>query len=291
MYLENVNKLLLNDREIKPYLEQITPRPAQLYSLGEDPRTWLALPKVAVVGSRKATPYGRAVTKQLVEALSRRGVVIISGLALGIDSIAHQTAISAGGLTVAILPTPLDSIYPASHLGLARQIIDSGGCILSEYPPGAPVYQVNFIARNRIVSGLADILLITEAVAKSGTMHTARFALEQGKTVMAVPGNISSPSSEGCNNLIKSGAIPVTNAGDILFALGIKESPEPRLPDLSKFSEHQQTLLKLISKGMSDQEDLAINSKLDGAQVVSALTGLELSGAVRPEGAGRWTLS
>jgi DNA processing protein len=282
-----VNTLTLSSTSYPEILKNIPQPPAQLFWLGAAPDEWLSKPRVAIVGSRKASYYGRGVTQKLATELAQAGVAIISGLALGIDSIAHQAALDANGLTVAVLPTPVEQIYPSSHLNLARQILGQGGTILSEYSNNYPGYKVNFIARNRIVSGLADVLLITEATLKSGTMHTARFALEQGKTVMVVPGNITSPGSEGCNNLIKSGAIPVTEVEDIFFALKLKPDRNSKHRKFDGSPEAQQ-LLQLILDGISDQEELALASKLDGATLGSNLTMLEITGHIRPTGAGHW---
>jgi DNA processing protein len=289
MNLGNVNTLTLKQPSFPAILAQIPQPPSQLFYLGEAPDKWLQLPKVAIVGSRKVSPYGRQVTTTIATELAAAGVVIISGMALGVDSLAHQAALETRGLTVAVLPTALDNIYPASHLNLARRIIEGGGTIFSEYSAGEEIYKQNFIIRNRLLSGLADILLITEAAVNSGTLHTARFALEQGKTVMVVPGNITSPTSEGCNNLIKSGAVPVTSVEDILFGLGFKTRKKRR----RQFSGTQQEekILKLIQEGIETQEELAVAAKLDGPTIASALTGLEISGAVRPHGNGRWSLA
>ncbi len=196
----------------------------------------------------------------------------------------------AEGCTVAVLPTPLDQIYPASHQNLASQIIKQGGALVSEYPPGAVAYKENFIARNRIVSGLADGLLITEAAANSGTLHTVRFALEQAKTVMAVPGNITSPASEGCNNLIKSGALAVTSVNDICFAMGWSMESQAAPTNFAEDSK-EAVILDLLGQGIADQEDLALKAELDAATLGSVLTMLEINGHIRPLGAGKWTLA
>lgn len=198
-----VKKITLADSAYPTVLREIAAPPKQLYYLGAPPDTWLARPRVAIVGSRGVTPYGKAVTEQLAGQLAERGITIISGLALGVDAVAHTAAIAAGGMHIAVLANGLDEIYPASNTNLARQLLSSGGTIISEYPEGTPSFKQNFVARNRIVTGLCDALLITEATEKSGTLHTARFALEQGKDVLVVPGNITSPTSVGCNNLIK----------------------------------------------------------------------------------------
>jgi len=291
MLLSKVNTLKLSDPGYPEPLRNIAGIPKRLFFVGTPPSDWIGQPCVAVVGSRKASGYGRSVTETITGQLASHGVVIISGLALGIDSVAHRAALARGGRTVAVLPTSLDNIYPSSHLSLAREIIENRGTIVSEYPAGSEAYKLNFVARNRIVSGLSRILLITEAAVNSGTMHTARFALDQGKTVMAVPGNINQPGSEGCNNLIKSGAVPVTDAGDVLFALGISPGESSKRGYPKGLSDAQKDLLDLIAEGVADQEALALASGLRGGEIGAALTGLEISGAVRPMGAGHWTLA
>jgi DNA processing protein len=247
-------------------------------------------PRVAIVGSRKMSAYGEQVTKRLTGELARAGVVIVSGLALGVDAAAHKATLDAGGITIAVLPTSVENIYPASHHGLAERIVEGGGTLISEYASNSPVYMVNFMARNRIISGLSDVVVITEAALKSGSLHTARFALDHGKTVMAVPGNITSPTSQGCNNLIKSGAIPVTGADDVLFAMGFKPV-KSKAPQIFRGGELEQKLLELIAGGATSQEALALASGRDSTEVISALTLLEVSGHIRPQGAGSWTLS
>jgi DNA processing protein len=283
-----VNTLKLGEPGFPELLAQIPHPPQQVFWQGRSPEEWLNLPKIAVVGSRKITPYGRTTTSKLVSDLARAGVVIISGLAYGVDVTAHQAALAAGGTTAAVLPAGLDSIYPAAHANLARQIAEKG-TLITEYPAMTATYPGNFIARNRIISGLADVLLITEAALKSGSLHTARFALEQGKTVMAVPGNITSPFSEGCNNLIKSGAVPVTSADDIFFALRINISESK--PRTIAGSPHEQLVFGFIREGISAQEEIAAAARLEGAQLASVLTMLELSGHIRPAGSGNWVAS
>ncbi|MEX1995248.1 MAG: DNA-processing protein DprA [Candidatus Saccharimonadales bacterium] len=283
----NVNSLKHDDSDYPQILKNIPDAPKQLFWTGSPMSEWLDCPKVAIVGSRKASAYGRQVTTEITGQLARTGVIIISGLAYGIDSIAHQVALEAGGRTVAVLPTGLDKIYPAAHQNLARQITDSGGTLISEYAPGSEVFKLNFIARNRIVSGLSDALLITAAAINSGSLHTAQFALAQGKTVMAVPGNITSPGSVGCNNLIKSGAVPVTDVDDVFFTLNIKSTDKIR-PKPFRGSGDEEKVLQLIRQGLSAQEDLAQAAGLTGPVVASALTMLEISGYIRPAGGGQW---
>jgi DNA processing protein len=221
--------------------------------------------------------------------LARAGVLIISGLALGVDSIAHKAALDAGGLTLAVLPSPIEQIYPASHQQLAERIVAQGGALVSEYPAGAPLYRLNFVERNRIASGLCDALLITEAAAKSGTLHTANFALEQGKAVLAVPGNITSPTSVGTNNLIKTGATPVTSADDVLQALGL-ETGKAAKPIPKGETPNEQLLIDLLADGISDGAELLARSTLGVVHFNQALTMLEIRGHIRALGANRWAL-
>src|SRR5688572_8235522 len=188
LFCMKIKKLTLNQQFFPEKLLTLHDAPKQLFVAGADLSEILQRPAVAIVGSRKVTSYGRAVTAQLAGELARAGVVIISGLAIGVDAIAHRAALDNHGLTIAVLPSSLDHIYPASHYALAQEIVDKGGALISEYPEGAAIaYKGNFIARNRIVSGLSDAVLITEAAEKSGTLHTADFALQQGKDVLAVP--------------------------------------------------------------------------------------------------------
>lgn len=282
-----VNRLKRDDSDFPENLRQIPSSPKEMYLLGSPFASWIARPKVAIVGSRKVSSYGREVTERLAGELAAVGVVIISGLALGIDSIAHKAALDAGGLTVAVMPGGLDRIYPASHRNLARQILNQGGALISEYPVGANIFKQNFIARNRLVSGLSDALLVTEAAAASGTIHTARFALDQGKSVMAVPGNITSPMSIGTNNLIKSGALAVTSADDIFFALGI-DPARHKAQRVFKGSLLEEKALELLRSGVSSQEELALALGIDGSQLGPVLTMLEINAYIRPAGGGFW---
>lgn len=284
----NVKKLTLTSTEFPEPLRHIPSPPKQLYVLG-DIQTLLQSPRVAVVGSRKVSPYGRAVTESLTGELAGKGIVIISGLALGVDAVAHRAALDGGGKTLAVLPTSLDNIYPSSHRDLAKKILTGGGALVSEYDSGMPGLKKNFIERNRLVSGLSDAVLITEAAQKSGTLHTANFALEQGRTVMAVPGNITSAGSEGTNNLIKSGALPVTEASDIFEALHLTPKDLQRqLPLGSNAAE--QAILDYMQTGISDATALMKAAGMTPAEFGRTLTMLEITGRITPLGAGQWRI-
>lgn len=284
-----VKKLTVDNSAYPNSLTEIAQPPRQLFVQSENWEDLLSRPRIAVIGSRKVSAYGRLVTAKLAGELAAQGIAIVSGLALGVDGIAHQAALDAGGLTIAVLPTSLEKIYPASHHNLAQNILKQGGALVSEYESGAEVYKTNFVARNRIVAGISAAVLITEAAEKSGSLHTARFALEQGIDVLAVPGNITSPTSAGTNNLIKSGATPVTSTEDILHALGVR--PGQVSTKITSANPDEQLLLDLLGQGTTDGAELLLVSKLSVEAFNHTLTLLEITGKVRPLGANQWSLS
>lgn len=283
----DVKKLLYKAGGYPEPLRHISSPPKELFATGEL-NELLARPRVAIVGSRKVSIYGRNVTTMLAGELARQGVVIISGLALGVDAIAHRAALEAGGLTLAVLPGPIEMILPGSHQNLAMEIIKQGGALVSEYPEGSVPFKTNFVARNRIVAGLCDALLITEAAEKSGSLHTARFALEQGKDVLAVPGNITSPVSVGTNNLLKAGAVPVTSTEDVLHVLNLKPAVKART--IKGANPAEQLLIDLLSKDTTDGAELLIRSDLEVGEFNQTLTMLEITGKIRSLGTNQWTL-
>jgi DNA processing protein len=285
-----VKSLTLNHSMFPDRLRNIPMPPEQLFVKGSNVKELINThPCVAIVGSRKVSAYGSTVTSMLAGELAKAGVVIISGLALGVDSIAHKAALNAGGLTIAVLPCGLDKVYPYRHRELAEQIIRQGGALITEYEQGANIYQANFIARNRIVSGLSNAVLITEAAARSGTLSTARFALEQGIEVLAVPGNITSPTSAGTNSLIRTGATPVTQVDDILHVLGIKRAKTARKAPTSN-NPDEQTLLDLLYRGVQDGAEVLEKSGQDISRFNQNLTMLEIRGQIRPLGNNQWEL-
>lgn len=260
-----------------------------LYVCGASLADLLERPRVAIVGSRKVSSYGKAVTTQLARELAELGVVVVSGLAIGIDGLAHGAAVEAGGQSIAVLPAGCDRIYPAGHANLAERIIEHGGALVSEYSSGSIPYKQNFIARNRIVAGLSDAVLITEAAEKSGSLHTARFALEQGVDVLCVPGNITSATSRGTNTLIKAGAAPATDVDDVLHVLGL----ERRATITNKVrgsNAHEQLVLDVLQEGITDGAELLSHSKLDIAQYNQVMTMLEIRGKIRPLGNNQWAV-
>ena len=285
-----MKKLTLHAKNFPRLLKAIPGAPQELYVLGDSFEDLMTRPCLAVVGSRRASPYGRRVTDSLVSDLSRQGMVIVSGLAYGIDSIAHASTLAAGGKTIAVLPGGLDNIYPVSHQKLAEQILTSGGALVSEYPPGTSAYKHHFIARNRIISGLSSAVLITEAAEKSGSLHTANFALEQGRDVMAVPGSIYNQLSAGTNRLIRTGATPITCAQDVLDVLGLEQIALELDDILAGRSPAEQKVLGLLGGGSTDDSTLFEKSRLDVSLFNRTLTGLEIAGIIKRVGASTWAL-
>jgi len=250
------------------------------------------MPMLSVVGSRKPTAYGAAICAQLVREVAAKGVCIVSGLALGTDSIAHSAALEVGGRTIAVLPSGLNKIYPRTHQHLAEDIIAKGGALISEYPPEDSVAQkYNFIARNRIIAGLSSATLIPEAAIKSGSLHTAQFALECGNDILAVPGLITNPQAEGCHNLIKAGAQLVASADDILNYYKLSSSNNRAKIDFEANSPEEHAILSLIANGVTDGEELQLQSGLPVDKFSQTLTMLEITGRISPQGANTWHIN
>lgn len=268
-------------------LTHIADAPKRLYIIGLLPTERRV--SVAIVGTRKPTSYGKEVTYQIAYELAKRGVVIVSGLALGVDGIAHRAALDAGGTTIAVLGNGLPRIYPASHRQLAQEIVQKGGAILSEYEPETPSYPNQFLERNRIVSGLSDAVLITEATLRSGTMSTAAHALGQGKDVAVVPGNITSPSSAGCNTLLRQGATPITRPEDVLELIAPELLDEQTSLTLTATPE-EAAVLELLKAGTRDGDELQRQSNLAPHVFSTTLTMLEINGHIRSLGGNQWSL-
>jgi DNA processing protein len=285
--MHKINEFSPQDNNFTQIITHLADSPKKLYYLGELPKE--RKPTVAIVGTRKPTKYGIEVTHRLAFDLAKRGVIIVSGMALGVDGIAHRAALEAGGMTIAVLGNGLDTLYPSSHQQLGKDIIKSGGAIISEYDPDVPAYPANFLARNRIVSGLSDAIIITEAAARSGTLNTAGHALEQGKDIFVVPGNITSPLSAGCNALLRQGAIPVTSAQDVLEVIAPELlSPQARLA--LGDNPLQTKIIQLLQSGIRDGDQLQQESETPASAFATELTMMELSGHIRNLGGNQWTL-
>ena len=249
---------------------------------------------LAVVGTRKITNYGKTVIPELISPLVDSGATVVSGMALGIDYEAHRVAINKGRRTVAVLGGGLDdmTIYPRHHVLLAKQIIDQGGALVSEYPIGTPSFKQNFIARNRIIAGMAVATVVVECGLKSGTLITAKYALEQNRSVYAVPGPIYSPQSLGPNNLIKMGAKPMTSASDVLEDLNLTNlARQVEMQKQFGDSKEETAILSLLSFEPVIINELIKKSCLEASVVISTLTFLEMKGKIRNLGGQQYILS
>lgn len=268
-------------------LEYVEKTPKHVDVAGTLPET--RVPSVAIVGTRKPTRYGQEVTERIARELAAKGIVIVSGLALGVDSIAHRAALEVSGITIAVLGNGLPSIYPKTHKHLAEEIVKKGGAIISEYKPDEPARSHYFLERNRIVSGLSDAIIITEAAARSGTLNTASHALAQGKEVFVVPGPITSPMSLGCNQLIKQGATPLLNSDDVLETIAPHDTNQQTSLPLGS-TPLETTILKLLTEGVRDGDELQQKAGSSATDLSQALTMLEINGAIRALGSNQWSL-
>lgn len=268
-------------------LRETVGAPEVLYAKGRfDPQAFC----LAVVGSRKVSPYGKRATEELAGGLAKAGIVIVSGMAYGVDYLAQNECVKVGQTTVAVLAGGLDekSIYPAINIPLSRKIVENGGCLLSEYAPGTRPLKQFFPARNRIISGISKGTLIVEAGEKSGSLITASFALEQNREVFAVPGSIFSPNSIGTNTLIKNGAKPVTQVNDIL------EEFHLTLPATTKiigenFSSAELALLEHLDNDEPHHiDELSKLTSITAAELGSILMILEIKNAVQNLGGMRY---
>jgi DNA processing protein len=268
-----------NDPGFPPLLAAIHDPPPGLFLRGAGATELLAQASVAIVGARSCSPYGSQVARSCARELATAGLVVISGLARGIDGEAHRGALEGGGITLAVLGCGVDRDYPASHRELAARICERG-LIASEYAPGLEPAPWRFPARNRIVAGLARATVVVEARERSGALITADFALEQGREVFAVPGEITSALSAGTNALLALGASPFTSAQDVLDALGI-EAPAASALDLGADAE---LVLERLREFAAGADELERSTGLDTGVLAAALTELELAGAVVQEG-------
>jgi DNA processing protein len=247
---------------------------------------------IAVVGTRRLTSYGRQVTQQLVAGLVRHQVTIISGLARGIDALAHKAALEAGGRTIAVLGSGLDRIYPPENRKLAAQIADGRGAIVTEYALGVQPDAKNFPPRNRVISGMSLGVVVVEAGDRSGALITANFAVDQNREVFAVPGNINSPASRGTNRLIQQGAKLVSSVEDVLEELNLAQIPEKAAVQMAlPESAEESLLLSLLSHQPTHIDELTSAAALPSAQVSSTLTLMELKGMVLQVGGMKYVLA
>lgn len=288
MKIGKINRQSIEISGLTSVLKHYEGMPNNLFVIGSLPKDKKLT--VAIVGSRKPTAYGKQVTHQLAFELAKRGVVIVSGLAYGVDAIAHEAALEAGGTTIAVLAGGLHKIYPVAHEALAKRIVESGGALISEHEAGMEAHPYHFLSRNRIVSGLADAVVVTEATDRSGTLSTVAHALDQNKDVFAVPGPITSLLSAGSNRMLQQGAQVALRSQDILDSIAPQLSlQQTKLPLGDTALETR--IIQLIAGGVNDGE--AIQRRLPDhstAEVLQALTMLELQGSLRSVGGNTWAI-
>lgn len=280
MKLGKINRQSIGISGFTSGLETIHTPPAALYIAGTLPNKHIK--SVAIIGSRKPTPYGKEVTHALAYELAKRGIVIVSGLAYGVDAIAHQAALEAGGTTIAVLANGLHRIYPAGHTALAEAIVRGGGAVISEKPTGEDVRHYDFLKRNRIISGLADAIIVTEATEKSGTLSTVGHALDQNKEILAIPGPITSLLSAGPNRLIQQGAHVVITPQDVLNIIAPNSVPIQTHLALGD-TPLEVRILEEIRKGNASSTEMVLHRLGDtpSTELLQVLTMMELKGVIR----------
>ena len=275
----------LRRSELPPRLRAIHDPPSRLFLRGSGPAELLGRPSVAIVGARACSSYGAQVARMLGRDLARAGLVVVSGLARGIDAEAHRGALDANGHTIGVLGCGIDRDYPAVHATLAATIA-KGSLLVSEYEPGVEPAPWRFPARNRIIAGLAAATVVVEARERSGALITADFALEEGREVFAVPGEITSALSAGTNDLLRLGASPLTSAMDVLELFDLA----PRASETGTVGPLAAQVLDRLRLGAASADELARATGVDVAKVTGALVELELAG-VAEEGEGRYRAS
>ncbi len=285
---EEIKTININDPDYPALLKGISSPPKTLYARGKFISDEAC---IAVVGTRRCSDYGKSAAFSIVQGLIDAGVTIISGLAPGIDTVAHEIAVENGARTIAVLGTGLDkkSIYPQTNVVLADRIVENNGLLLSEYPPGTPGAKYTFPQRNRIISGLSHGVLIIEAKEKSGSLITADWAKKQGRAVFAVPGPIHSQNSRGCNALIKQGALLVDSAEDILKALNI--APRKARPRRAADADAEEAkIIGALTEEPLDADKIIIRTGLPAKKILSLLPVMEIKGLIRDLGGGVYCL-
>lgn len=279
MQKNNIIIISANDPLFPATLSLIDDPVKQLYALGNT-ELLKSKPRLGVVGSRRVTSYGREVTTDLVNSAARAGAIIVSGLAIGVDGIAHEAALNAGGSTIAVLPSSLRQVYPASHQPLARRILREGGLLISEYSKVEQPRRHYFIKRNRIIAAVSEKLMVTEAAMGSGTRHTVEATIAEGKDVLAVPGDINKHSSSYANYLLQHDCEAIFSTHDLLSILGLNENLMK-----SKYqpeSEDEKTIIKALDTSALTFNELLENSDLEVSTLNIQLTMLEIKGAIEP---------
>ncbi|KKQ23054.1 MAG: protecting protein DprA, DNA processing protein [Candidatus Wolfebacteria bacterium GW2011_GWC1_37_10] len=288
--LNKINIVNKNSKEYPRLLKEIQNPPEKIFILGklpDDPP--VGGPKIAIVGTRKATDYGKSLAKKLARALTEIGAIIVSGLAMGIDTAAHEGAIEAKGKTIAVLANGLDIIYPKQNENLSKKILELNGAIISEYEPGKPALEHQFLERNRIVSGLSVATIVIEAPERSGSIVTARLAAEQGREVFVAPGQVNHPNYKGSHQLIRDGARLITSIDDIIEDLGLenynlKLKNSKQIPNLKNINDRNQLLILKIIKETGEPaniDKIIETTKLEPQTINQAIAFLIIEGIIK----------
>jgi len=288
--MDEIKTVTIKDKSYPKLLKETKDAPEIIYVRGElenDEEKCFA-----VVGTRMCSPYGKQVALEIAGELAEIGLTIVSGLAPGIDTFAHTATLERNGRTIAVLGTGVDekSIYPRSNVELSRKIIKTGGCLISEYPPGTPGSKFTFPRRNRIISGLSLGVLIVEAKQKSGALITASWAQKQGRKIFAIPGQIHSLNSKGTHYLIKNGAKLVESANDILKELNLSLSVSDTDRTIRGENEEENLILESLKEESLYIDKIIERTKLSAAEVAGALAILEIKGKVRNLGGNIYAL-
>lgn len=272
---EGARPLTALDPDYPPTLAHLDPRPPLLWAVG-DPHAWQST-AVAVVGTRRPSGYGRASAEEIGDELARAGVTVVSGLAIGIDAVAHEAALAAGGRTVAVLPSPVDRIYPPAHRGLARRMVAGGGALLTELPPGRQIGRPDFARRNRVIAGLSEAVVVVEAPDRSGALLTADAAAGCGRELFAVPGPMDAATSRGTNRLIADHlATLVTSPAALLHLIGLQRGHLP--VSVRTLSEAEGLVLGALLRRSGSVEELGDRTRLSTSSLAATLTLLEARG-------------
>ncbi|MFA5386328.1 MAG: DNA-processing protein DprA [Candidatus Paceibacterota bacterium] len=274
---QNIRLILTDDQEYPALLKEIPFPPLGIYVKGELPENNET--RIAIVGTRKATTVGRDIAECFAKELGENGLTIVSGLALGIDSASHLGALKAKAKTIAVLGNEIGSFYPRQNHRLAKQILETGGCIISEYPLGSPTYRDNFLARNRIISGLSTAIIIIEAPFESGSLNTARYAIEQNREIFVVPGPLNNKNYDGSLKLLREGARLITSAKDVLEDLGIETKT---LPTSRQAKKEKQ---KSIIDGISDKNQITILKALEESGTPLTIDKISFLAKLEPQAA------
>ena len=274
---------ILEGKDIPENLREIPQPPKKLFLAGKLPPEGTVC--LAVVGSRKYTTYGKDAVKKLILGLRGHPIAIVSGLAVGIDAMSHEAALEAGLFAVGFPGSGIsnEAFFPSTSLKLAHKIIESGGCLLSEFEPDFKAQYYTFPMRNRLVAGISKAALIIEAAEKSGTLITARMALDYNREVLAVPGNINSANSTGVNKLIRNGATPITCSEDILEALGFKVDKETKQQALFEDARPEEKAVLKLLREPADRDDLIRAMRMPTAEANALLSVMEIKGLIKEE--------